>query len=213
MGLVTKVVPSLLALTLLQAFKPSEAHELLNHKVVNDKFEFWWQFMDADSSVVFELKCRTQGWCGLGLSPKGDMEGADLFIGWVRNGVGYLKDAHAKTNGPPTVDAQNDLTLINATESGTHTILRFKRPLSTGDEFDMPISKDTFKLIYASSNQDPLNTEFTTFPYNLMHEKTDRGTVKINFAGIKPDIPLPANHFPINMQMPNVTIPNVDTTY
>ena len=33
---------------------------------------------------------KTNGWVGMGVSPNGGMIGADMFVGWVKDGVATI---------------------------------------------------------------------------------------------------------------------------
>ena len=38
------------------------------------------------TSITFEVHARTAGYVGFGISPNGGMAGADIVLGWVKNG-------------------------------------------------------------------------------------------------------------------------------
>ena len=79
------------------------------------------------------------------------MIGADIAMGWVKNGVAELKvsivylcfsisikellfkDAYAIRNTRPIEDAVQDFVLIDAAEMDGYTIIKFKRKFITGD--------------------------------------------------------------------------------
>ena len=76
----------------LDALVPSENY---THKIVVDEdqplqYVMLWKLLDGNE-IQFEVHCKTTGWVGLGLSSNGGMEGADLTIGWVKNGTAVLK--------------------------------------------------------------------------------------------------------------------------
>ena len=41
--------------------------------------------------IIFEVHVRSLGWFGLGLTNNGRMMGADMFVGWIKDGVTYFK--------------------------------------------------------------------------------------------------------------------------
>ena len=49
------------------------------------QFRFYWNFTSTD--IIGEIHCKTSGWVGFGLSPNGNMDKSDVFIGWISNGV------------------------------------------------------------------------------------------------------------------------------
>jgi hypothetical protein len=48
------------------------------------QLRFYWNFTSTD--LIGELHCKTSGWVGFGLSPNGNMDKSDVFIGWISNG-------------------------------------------------------------------------------------------------------------------------------
>jgi len=46
------------------------------------------------------------------------------------------QDYYGQQNGAPVADAINDIELISAEETATHTTVVFRRALNTGDTFD-----------------------------------------------------------------------------
>lgn len=62
----------------------------------NDDISQWthWEYLDAERNVLlrwqtrhqeilFRVEAKTLGYVGIGFSPNGGMEGADIVIGWV----------------------------------------------------------------------------------------------------------------------------------
>lgn len=49
-----------------------------------------WQ--PRHQEILFRVEARTMGYVGIGFSPDGGMQGADIVLGWVddRSGQGYL---------------------------------------------------------------------------------------------------------------------------
>ncbi len=71
-----------------QIVKPLTASETYTHSLVVDddipeQYQLFWKLVDNDEFIQFEMHCKTTGWVGFGLSPNGDMPGADITIGWV----------------------------------------------------------------------------------------------------------------------------------
>ena len=53
------------------------------------KYFLYWAF--NDDRITFEVHVRTHGWVGLGFTNNGGMKGADIVIGWIKNGETYFK--------------------------------------------------------------------------------------------------------------------------
>ena len=59
----------------------------------------------------------------------------------------------------PVVDDKQDWQLLSGSENGTHTCVIFKRPFLTCDyDYDLPITNDVTKLIWAYDNEDPVGS-------------------------------------------------------
>ena len=50
-----------------------------------------WGFSNVFQNITFQLSVNTTGWVGFGLSPKGNMIGADIVIGGVESNGTYFK--------------------------------------------------------------------------------------------------------------------------
>ena len=75
---------------LLNPLTPSEdyTHSLVVDDDEPQQFHLYWKLIDNDEYIQFEVHCNTTGWAGFGLSPNGDMTGADIAIGWVEDATG-----------------------------------------------------------------------------------------------------------------------------
>lgn len=77
---------------ILSPLTPSETYT--NTLNVNDQFALnyvmYWKLLSV-TEMQFELHCKTTGWVGIGWSTGGGMIGADIYFGWVANGVAKLK--------------------------------------------------------------------------------------------------------------------------
>ena len=76
--------------------KPLVPSESYTHSLEVDEddpnlYRLFWKLVDNEKSLQFELHCKTSGWVGFGLSPNGDMTGADIAMSWVdSNGKAHL---------------------------------------------------------------------------------------------------------------------------
>jgi hypothetical protein len=65
-----------------------------NHFVALDpaqKMKLYWTVNRAEESISFAVEAASTGWVGLGFSAStGRMMGADIVIGWVKDGVPHL---------------------------------------------------------------------------------------------------------------------------
>jgi len=112
-----------------------------------------WKFEKPDS-IIFQVEAQTHGWVGLGFAPGTTMTGADLAIGGVKGGSGYLWDRHGVGNTYPPMDGKQDFELISGSENATHTILKFRRKLDTGDKDDWKFGDKQPYLLWAFNPND-----------------------------------------------------------
>ena len=48
-----------------------------------ENYKIFWKY--DDTTITFEVKVKTQGYVGFGVSPNGGMAGSDMVIGWVQD--------------------------------------------------------------------------------------------------------------------------------
>ena len=54
--------------------------------------KLYWNVNFAKKEIFFTVEAKTTGWIGFGISSgQGRMEGADIVIGWVKDGKPYFK--------------------------------------------------------------------------------------------------------------------------
>ena len=52
----------------------------------------YWNISTEAKEIYFTVEANTTGWIGFGISSgQGKMEGADIVIGWVKDGKTYFK--------------------------------------------------------------------------------------------------------------------------
>jgi hypothetical protein len=168
-----------------------------------NKYLLSWE-VDLDTEVVtFNVVVETRGFVGFGISPSGNMIGADIFIGGVDSisGFNYYFDMHGVANGPPIRDERNDWKLLSAAENATHTSVRFSRLLNTCDEQDYAIGEDTTRVIWSYGPTDTVE-----------YHGVNRGSTSFNL--IEPPIPdvdlTKYRKWEINV---NSTMAAMDTSY
>jgi hypothetical protein len=49
-----------------------------------------WSVNNTDSTVSFNFTVLTGGWVGLGFNSKGSMAGADIVVGWIKDGQTFF---------------------------------------------------------------------------------------------------------------------------
>ena len=52
----------------------------------------YWNVKTEEKEIYFTVEAKTTGWIGFGISSgQGKMKGADIVIGWVKDGKTYFK--------------------------------------------------------------------------------------------------------------------------
>ena len=58
----------------------------------DQKVKLYWNVSTANKEIYFTVEAQTTGWVGFGISSgQGRMAGADIVIGWVKDGKPYFK--------------------------------------------------------------------------------------------------------------------------
>ena len=58
----------------------------------DQKVKLYWNINMANKEIYFLVEAQTTGWVGFGISSgQGKMAGADIVIGWVKDGKPYFK--------------------------------------------------------------------------------------------------------------------------
>ena len=63
----------------------------------DQKVKLYWNISTARREIYFTVEAQTTGWVGFGISSgQGKMKGADIVIGWVKDGKPYFKVKHTR---------------------------------------------------------------------------------------------------------------------
>ncbi|MCF7857740.1 MAG: hypothetical protein K9N07_00240 [Candidatus Cloacimonetes bacterium] len=116
------------------------------------------------------LSSNSSGWIGIGLDPVNIMEGANFLIGYCSDGTGYFRDDWGISPTTHTSDlslgGSNDVTLLSASESGGVTVLEFKFPLNSGDQYDKTLLlEQTYPIILARGSNDDFTSMHSAAGY------------------------------------------------
>ncbi len=137
----------------------------------------WRMLPDA---VEFEMSAPTSGWVAVGFEPGTVMDQADMVFGWVTS-TGDVRVVDAFSTGvfgphPPDEElgGTSDVRSVGGSEEGGRTVIRFTRPLVTGDRFDKEIPQQgTLNLIWAYGEDDDFVSFHIAAGYGAL--EVDRG--------------------------------------
>jgi hypothetical protein len=66
--------------------------EPFNNSLTLDKGSNYFLFWNFNSThLIFEVRVKTRGYVGFGLSPNGNMFPSDVVVGWVKDGKVFFK--------------------------------------------------------------------------------------------------------------------------
>lgn len=68
------------------------AHRFFASLDEDQSVKLYWNVTTTNKEIFFTVEAKTTGWIGFGISSgQGKMQGADIVIGWVKNGVPYFQ--------------------------------------------------------------------------------------------------------------------------
>ncbi len=97
----------------------------------------FWQ-NDATTLYVGLISPGT-GWAAVAFGGRGGMEGANIIIGYVRNGGVTLEDHYGVSRTQHRRDRESSLLAAGGTELHGETTLEFAIPLASGDSQDVDL--------------------------------------------------------------------------
>lgn len=181
-----------------------------NHHAMLDEFDKFNLYWTVEKDLVkFAVEVETTGWIGLGISTgTGKMAKADVVMGWVKDGKGFIQDRYAEGYYLPTLDSQQDVKLTAFKEEAGKTTLEFNRKTNTCDKKDHPIEEGTVRFIWAYHDQDP-DTETSGFAKHST--KGSRSVMLLNsYSG---NAALPSDSVSYEFLNNKAVVPDDDTTY
>lgn len=129
-------------------------------------FLFEWQFEDSPASLRMRLTAPTTGWVSVGFDPTSMMEDANLLIGYVEGGTAHIRDDYGTGQFSHASDVSlggtDDAEIISGSESSGETVLEFRIPLDSGDQYDKVLMQGTTYTLIFAYGQDGAD-DFTSY--------------------------------------------------
>eukprot|EP01124_Arcella_intermedia_P004549 TRINITY_DN1257_c0_g1_i11.p1 TRINITY_DN1257_c0_g1~~TRINITY_DN1257_c0_g1_i11.p1 ORF type:complete len:1135 (+),score=161.40 TRINITY_DN1257_c0_g1_i11:40-3444(+) len=142
--------------------------------------------------IIFKMVATTTGWISIGFSG-GAMYPADIYVGWIYpDGKVHFRDQWADSYLTPVDDAQQDATILSASEANGKTSITFSRPCTTTDNTkDKNIyDPNLTKIIWALS---PTDGNAYSYPKHSVF-----GSIPVDFLAGPPGSPSSAPPTPAN---------------
>ena len=125
---------------------------------------FHWA--NDDQNLYAAMAAETSGWVSVGFDPEVRMQGANYVLGYVEDGEAFIQDMFGvKPAGmgshPPDVElgGSDDILAYAGREESGVTVIEFKIPLDSGDEYDKPLSPgESYDLITAVGSGDDFDS-------------------------------------------------------
>jgi hypothetical protein len=141
-----------------------------------DNVSFKWKVIG--DSIRVHLVMPTSGWLAVGFRPTEEMLNANLIIGYVKDGVTYLRDDFGDSETTHASDlslgGDNHVRRVYGRETGNTTEIHFTIPLNSGDAFDrIIVPGNEIKIIFAYGPNQSDN-------FNSMHAYEEERDILIN---------------------------------
>lgn len=179
---------ALAAGTQAQCVAPNDVSYEFCGQLLNGRFELYWTYREAESTLALLFSVPDDGWSGFGWSAVNStspMVGAHVFPGCSEDfNISAPADADftitARSVEGFETQGQNGLTAYEETRNGARCWVRIERPFAGGEGALTPvvISDTPARIVFAHGGD-----EFAR------HSSSARGTALINFAdgtGIDP---------------------------
>lgn len=132
--------------------------------VIGNPDDITLSFKVCGDQFIGTATAKGTGWAAVGFSTDQYMPGTDVFMAGVQsNGTTYGSDRFAYFRSPPVLDAQQDASLISASESNGFTTFTFSRSLSTGDAMDYDLTVGSYYILLAYNEISDSLTDRHTF--------------------------------------------------
>jgi hypothetical protein len=135
------------------------------HELTVKKMTFSWT-VNGDMLDI-KLSAKTTGWVAVGFNPNKKMQGANIIIGYVKNGKVVINDEFGSGKTSHTGDTkqggQDNILNKKGSESGGVTTLEFSIPMKSGDSTDTVIdpTANTKVILAYGGSRDSLRTRHT----------------------------------------------------
>ncbi|ELU08648.1 hypothetical protein CAPTEDRAFT_141249 [Capitella teleta] len=175
------------------------------------RFQLLWDIESAEEIIYFRLVAQVEkaDLLAFGFSGYGEATNADLVVLWTdHRGHHRFQDTHTDQNGLLSVDSHQDYTLDNVKVKKGEIIVDFHRLYDTCDDEDYMIDSGTTHVIFFTK-EGPTKTlkglDISAVTLGLQRAQLIKSQL--------PDPVFPDDTFKFTMNVENVEIPNVETTY
>ena len=194
----------------------------------DEKYQVFWNEDQDACTLEVGLAVQTDSWIAFGISENGvGMQQSDIVIAWITDQEEIIiQNRYGQGTFTPTLfEDQSRIQLIEGWKDDTNgtitTFIRFTRELFP--EFDdnaISVKIGTTKVIWAWGQQGELSINDAPGYHGLCPDQEDpdrlgcRGIESMNLIqGESTEIPLPQDAEEHVVYLPNVPVPDAETTY
>lgn len=152
---------STLAAVVIGWFAVSSSAFAYDHQVEARAMNFAWS-VDG-GTLKAKMSAETTGWVAVGFNPSDMMKGANIIIGYVKDGKVVLEDHFGNRSTGHSADEKlggsSDVTVVGGSEENGLTTIEFTIPLNSGDKYDGVLvpDGDTTVLMAYGPDRDSLS--------------------------------------------------------
>ncbi|MBW6516798.1 MAG: hypothetical protein K0B81_09355 [Candidatus Cloacimonetes bacterium] len=122
--------------------------------------------VDDTQNLECIFSANSTGWISVGFNPTNRMKDANIIIGYVEEGIGFIRDdfgtGEVSHEADTLLGGTNDVTLIAASEQGGRTTFHFRIPLDSGDPYDrVLVPGSSYPVIFARGNDNDFDSYHT----------------------------------------------------
>lgn len=143
----------------------SEPEQVLNDQgyweTSKSGIKLQWKVEGSNLDVI--LSAPTTGWVAVGFDPSNRMQGANIILGKVDNGIPEVRDDFGSAPTDHTDDDSQDATINGGAEVDGITTIRFSIPLDSEDSNDKPLVEgESYKVILSYGSNDDFDQKHST---------------------------------------------------
>jgi hypothetical protein len=118
--------------------------------------------LKADTAEI-TVSAKTGGWVAVGFDPASMMKGADILIGYVKDGKAFGRDDTGSSpishKSDESMGGTSDFVSVAGTEKDGITTLVFTVPRASKDALDKPLTAGKHSVILAYGSADDFSTK------------------------------------------------------
>lgn len=150
------------------------------HSLTVDQMTFNWSV--AGENLAIKLSAPTKGWVGIGFHPTEGMKGANIILGYVKDGKVEMSDDYGTQYTKHVADTKRDgkenVTVIGGNETGNTTTLEFSIPLQSEDGSDGIIDPKADTVVIFAYGPDRDSFRMKHQYHKTITVNLDSGTMK-----------------------------------